>query len=349
MNRKAVIFAVCAMTGAMTLGACGNTISEEISKQEKAGTRKEKKPKDSTEQTDSKKDIKINDDIYHYFGMGYDDLVAELGTPSWNSGTEDWLGRQIRYDDKKIYFTQVPNYVDQVGEVSGVLSVITNMKQSDVVQVADLANMLGIGGDLRYYVDEGIGDYSYDEGALVAAGTNGDYLITILFNEDKNVTGTSDIFIRKMSLYPAGQNMTEDDVENEVSSIRTTYNDIEENISDQRYTIKEIEVSGKKASVYLDSENKPACVDIADSNMEGYSCKLYYKDGNLIFTYYENPQGTSERLYFKNGNLFRWRHCEDSGDPEDAVNHDNEDSVDFKVMENNAKELSKKICQELQL
>ena len=32
--------------------------------------------------------------------------------------------------------------------------------------------------------------------------------------------------------------MTEDDVENEVSSIRTTYNDIEENISDQRYTIK---------------------------------------------------------------------------------------------------------------
>lgn len=33
--------------------------------------------------------------------MGYDDLVAELGTPSWNSGTEDWLGRQIRYDDKK--------------------------------------------------------------------------------------------------------------------------------------------------------------------------------------------------------------------------------------------------------
>lgn len=80
MNRKAVIFAVCAMTGAMTLGACGNTISEEISKQEKAGTRKEKKPKDSTEQTDSKKDIKINDDIYHYFGMGYDDLVAEFGT-----------------------------------------------------------------------------------------------------------------------------------------------------------------------------------------------------------------------------------------------------------------------------
>ena len=239
--------------------------------------------------------------------------------------------------------------MDQVGEVSGVLSVITNMKQSDVVQVADLANMLGIGGDLRYYVDEGIGDYSYDEGALVAAGTNGDYLITILFNEDKNVTGTSDIFIRKMSLYPAGQNMTEDDVENEVSSIRTTYNDIEENISDQRYTIKEIEVSGKKASVYLDSENKPACVDIADSNMQGYSCKLYYKDGNLIFTYYEDPQGTSERLYFKNGNLFRWRHCEDSGDPEDAVNHDNEDSVDFKVMENNAKELSKKICQELQL
>ena len=52
-------------------------------------------------------------------------------------------------------------------------------------------------------------------------------------------------------------------------------NDIEENISDQRYTIKEIEVSGKKASVYLDSENKPACVDIADSNMQGFSCKLY--------------------------------------------------------------------------
>ena len=36
--------------------------------------------------------------------MGYDDLVAELGTPSWNSGAEDWLGRQIRYDDKKNLF-----------------------------------------------------------------------------------------------------------------------------------------------------------------------------------------------------------------------------------------------------
>lgn len=377
MNKKVVVFAACAIAGALTLGACGNTISEDISKQEKEGTRKEKKTKDSTEsvskketdtqkasktgksetgrtsdtteRTDSKSDIKINDDIYRYFGMSYDGIVSELGTPSWDSGTEDWLGRQIRYDDKGIYFTQVPGYVDQIGEVSGTLSAITNMKQSDVVQVADLAKMLGIGGDLRYYVDEGIGDYSYGEGALVAAGTTGDYLITILFNEDKSVTGTSDIFIRKMSLYPAGQKMTDDDVEQEVSSIRATYNDIEENISDQRYTIKEIEVSGKKASVYLDSENKPACVDIADSNMKGYSCELYYKDGNLIFTYYEDPQGTSERLYFKNGNLFRWRHCEDSGDPDDAVNHDNESSVDFNVMENNAKELSKKVCQALQL
>ena len=126
-------------------------------KSSKTGKSETGKSAKTTEQTDSKKDIKINGDIYHYFGMGYDDLVAELGTPSWNSGTEDWLGRQIRYDDKKIYFTQVPNYVDQVGEVSGALSVITNMKQSDVVQVADLAKMLGIGGDLRYYVDEGIG------------------------------------------------------------------------------------------------------------------------------------------------------------------------------------------------
>ena len=58
------------------------------------------------------------------------------------------------------------------------------------VQVADLAKMLGIGRDLRYYVDEGIGDYSYDEGSTCSEiGTNGDYLITILFNEDKNVTG----------------------------------------------------------------------------------------------------------------------------------------------------------------
>ena len=60
MNRKAVIFAVCAMTGAMTLGACGNTISEEISKQEKAGTRKEKKPKDSTESVSKKNQIHKN-------------------------------------------------------------------------------------------------------------------------------------------------------------------------------------------------------------------------------------------------------------------------------------------------
>ena len=60
MNRKAVIFAVCAMTGAMTLGACGNTISEEISKQEKAGTRKEKKPKDSTESVSKKDQIDKN-------------------------------------------------------------------------------------------------------------------------------------------------------------------------------------------------------------------------------------------------------------------------------------------------
>ena len=60
MNRKAVIFAVCAMTGAMTLGACGNTISEEISKQEKAGTRKEKKPEDSTDQYQKKNQIRKN-------------------------------------------------------------------------------------------------------------------------------------------------------------------------------------------------------------------------------------------------------------------------------------------------
>lgn len=56
MNRKAVIFAVCAMT----LGACGNTISEEISKQDKAGTRKEKKPKDSTESVSKKDQIDKN-------------------------------------------------------------------------------------------------------------------------------------------------------------------------------------------------------------------------------------------------------------------------------------------------
>lgn len=70
---------------------------------------------------------------------------------------------------------------------------------------------------------------------------------------------------------------------------------------------------------YYDNRPEMAVVPVSES-LSGYTEYYYYKNGNLIFAYYEDYD--SYRYYFVNEKLIRIRYCEEAANPQNAVNED---------------------------
>lgn len=83
---------------------------------------------------------------------------------------------------------------------------------------------------------------------------------------------------------------------------------------------------------YLDDNGQLVCA-VAEFGVDtlGYRTFYYYEGGELFFAYYEGAD--SHRLYFENGQLIRWRYCPDAAVPENAENHDLEDSAAYRRWE----------------
>ena len=113
-------------------------------------------------------------------------------------------------------------------------------------------------------------------------------------------------------------------VEDEVVSIRTLYNEITAAVSGGNY--EELKTSDG-VTVYKDENHVKEIAVPAGTDESSYRRFYYYNDDQLIFAYYE---GTSaHRFYFHDEQLIRWRYSEDASAPQNAVNHDLEDSDEY--------------------
>lgn len=115
-------------------------------------------------------------------------------------------------------------------------------------------------------------------------------------------------------------------VEDSVTVIREKYNAIVANCDAGVYW----EAFYKDGvTSYLDDNGQLVCAVVElGVDTPGYRTSYYYEDGELFFAYYEGAD--SHRLYFENGELIRWRYCPDAAVPENAENHDLEDSEAYR-------------------
>lgn len=118
------------------------------------------------------------------------------------------------------------------------------------------------------------------------------------------------------------------DVEECVEDIRGRYNDIVSKISSGDFEKTTI---GNGITAYYENADLKAIIDAKDSGSTGYRQWYYYEGDELFFAYYESND--AHRFYFSNEQLIRWRYSVDAADSQNAVNHDLEDTSEYRTWE----------------
>ena len=121
--------------------------------------------------------------------------------------------------------------------------------------------------------------------------------------------------------------LTLSEIEPEVTRIRAVYNEIMEGIASNRYAVANV----NGADAYYENGSLRCVMTERGADGSSYMRWYFYENDALIFSYYEGLD--SHRLYFRNDALFRWRFCADSAQPDQAVNHDLENSDAFREWE----------------
>ena len=200
-------------------------------------------------------------------------------------------------------------------------------------QLKEIAKGLGIPQDLdvKYVQDKA---YYWDEGERYIT------YVHILY-QDVEIAGVqADSFtgewVKEVRTYSSeaqsGENKSPDfpavDVEEAVLDIREEYNKIIENISAGRYTEGKL---SNGAIFYLEEGNLVSITVPKNTDGSEYSRSYYYGDEGLFFAYYEGKD--AHRFYLTQGRMIRWRYSADAEKPQEAVNHDKENSQEYKEME----------------
>lgn len=200
-------------------------------------------------------------------------------------------------------------------------------------QLKEIAKGLGVPQDLdvKYVQDKA---YYWDEGERYIT------YVHILY-QDVEIAGVqADSFtgewVKEVRTYSSeaqsGENKSPDfpavDVEEAVLDIREEYNKIIENISAGRYTEGKL---SNGAIFYLEEGNLVSITVPKNTDGSEYSRSYYYGDEGLFFAYYEGKD--AHRFYLTQGRMIRWRYSADAEKPQEAVNHDKENSQEYKEME----------------
>ncbi len=200
-------------------------------------------------------------------------------------------------------------------------------------QLKEIAKSLGVPQDLdvKYVQDKA---YYWDEGERYITYVH-------IFYQDAEIAGVqADSFtgewVKEVRTYSSeaqpGENKSPDfpavDVEEAVLDIREDYNKIMENISAGRYTEGKL---SNGAIFYLDEGNLVSITVPKNTDGSEYSRSYYYGDEGLFFAYYEGKD--AHRFYLTQGRMIRWRYSADAEKPQEAVNHDKENSQEYKEME----------------
>lgn len=118
------------------------------------------------------------------------------------------------------------------------------------------------------------------------------------------------------------------DIEPKVNNIQNEYESIVKNIASGAY--QEIKIS-EGISLYYDGDALQAVIEDTVASDDVYKHFYYYKDGKLIFAYYEGAD--SHFFYFDDDVLIQWRYCADSSVPSDYINRDLKQSSEYIGME----------------
>ena len=194
-------------------------------------------------------------------------------------------------------------------------------------QLEEISRELGVPDSLNvsYIQDEA---FYWDEGEKYLSHVHVIY-------QDREVAGVqADSFTGEMvkEIYTYSSDLqTENsniDVETEVLDIREDYNEIMQNISNHKYTEGQL----SNGAVFYMGEKGLASI-VVPKNIDGseYSRSYYYRDGELFFAYYEGKD--AHRFYLTQGRLIRWRYSADAANPQNAINHDRENSQEYLEME----------------
>ena len=120
-------------------------------------------------------------------------------------------------------------------------------------------------------------------------------------------------------------------VEDEVKTIRDLYNTMENDCSSGMVSVKDY----NDAQIYDNGKGMIKAVAPSGANGIPYEQYYYYNSGKLIFAYYEAHD--SYRFYFSgnlyNEKLIRLRYCADASNYSDAVNHDMENTDEYRNWE----------------
>lgn len=117
-------------------------------------------------------------------------------------------------------------------------------------------------------------------------------------------------------------------VEDEVARIREVYSDIVSGISSEIYEERNL---AEGITGYYDAGNLRAVIIANETNGIKYARWYYYENGKLFFAYYEGRD--AHRFYFYEDELIRWRYSADALDAQAAVNHDMEETDEYREWE----------------
>lgn len=160
------------------------------------------------------------------------------------------------------------------------------------------------------------------------------------FFDEKSLNDTENEITTKDQLADSTQSTESNtDIDNEVEQINDQYDNIFSSISSGVYNKIDIE---EGIIAYYDTTGLKAIMNTGEGLEYGKS--YYYDNDNLIFTYYGGND--SHKFYLKDDQLIRWSYCANSLNESDVVNHDMENTSEYKNWEstilNEAEDLKNK-------
>ncbi len=272
----------------------------------------------------------MNPEIARAFGLTKEEVIELLGEPDKFYDKEGAFPCEMIYGD--IDYMMVGES-ETINEICGPLRQLFNSNKDSINTLDDIITLTGAEGMVEYYVDEGLGDWNYGIGVLVARSYTGPYSFEMSYSPDREVTSDQKVTIVYDENSPQtpifGERLTGEAVEQHVTEIRKRYNNIVQNCNAQNEQSKDVEMSGVTCHVTANLDDQGQVMRVS-YQMEGNRFWLYYDAfSHLEFAYLERADGSAERWYFSQDKAFRIRTSADADKPDESYNYENDELIDL--------------------
>lgn len=272
----------------------------------------------------------MDPEIARAFGLIKEEVIELFGEPDMFYEKEGSFPRELIYGD--IHYMMVGES-DVVNRISGPVKQIFDPTRGSINTLDDIISLTGSAEKMNYYVDEGMGDWSYGRGVLVATSYTAPYSFEMSYSPDRKTASDqwiSIIYAENGLTSPwTGERLKGDEVEPHVREIRERYNNTVQKCNEGNEQFADMEIDGE------------ICRVTANLNEYGEVMRIFYqKDGDKFWLYYDNyahlefvyverADGSAQRWYFFMDKAFRVRYSADADKPDDSYNYENGDLVDL--------------------